>query len=444
MINKKLNVLILEDSLDDADHIRKYLQHSGMRLETNVVTDKKDFMKALRSASFDVILSDHALPQFSSTHALKIIREKKFNTPFILVTGTVSEEFAVNIIQMGADDYILKNDLSRLPSAIEKAIKKRKWANEKGVAEKKLHTIELCYRVLFEQASDGIFISDQDGKFVVVNSKAFKLAGYSRKELMDKRVKDIFYEDKQIQEPLRLDELLAGKVVIRELMLKHKNGSAIPVEISAGMLPNGFIQNIVRNITERKKQEEELKLSKVELHRLAAHLQTICEEEKGGIASEIHDQLGELLTAIKTDITWAEYKLGDSYQEVKKNLAEALRFTDETIKTVRRSGLELKPAILAILNDIGLAAALEWQCEEFESRSNIHCHFTTSARGLRVSKPLAIGLFRIHQETLSNIVRYSGATKVISTLHYKDNQIILIVTNNGDGYNLMTMVKDKI
>jgi two-component system sensor histidine kinase UhpB len=415
-----------------------------MRLETNVVTDKKDFMKALRTTSFDVILSDHALPQFSSAHALKIIQEKKLNTPFILVTGTVSEEFAVNIIQLGADDYILKNDLSRLPSAIEKAIKKRKIKNEIGAAEKNYHTIELCYRVLFEQASDGIFISDQDGKFITVNANAFKLAGYSRKELLGKKVKDIFYEDKLIHEPLQLDELLAGKIVIREQMLKQKNGSVIPVEISAGMLPNGFIQNIVRNITERKKHEEELKLSQVELHRLAAHLQTICEEEKGGIASEIHDELGELLTAIKIDITWAERKLGDSYQEVKKNLAEALKFTEETIKTVRRIGLELKPAILAILDDIGLGAALEWQCEEFERRSNIQCNFTTSVPGLKVSKPLAIGLYRIHQEALSNIVRHSGATKVISTLHYRDNQIILIVTNNGDGYNLMTMVKDKI
>src|SRR5260221_14036603 len=113
-----LKLLLLEDNPDDAELIQQLLKRSGMQFSAEVVSDEKEFLKALNTNNFDAVLADNALPQYSSMEALHMIKQKNPFTAFILVTGTVSEEFAVNIIRQGADDYILKTNLTRLSSAI--------------------------------------------------------------------------------------------------------------------------------------------------------------------------------------------------------------------------------------------------------------------------------------------------------------------------------------
>src|SRR5690349_18241489 len=130
-MNSELKILILEDDIGDADLIKKFLERAGLQIRAQIVSNRKEFIHAIETDSFDIILSDHKLPQFSSSEALELCHEKKIVIPFILVTGTVSEEFAVSIIHHGADDYILKNNLSRLPSSITQAIEKHRVLREK-------------------------------------------------------------------------------------------------------------------------------------------------------------------------------------------------------------------------------------------------------------------------------------------------------------------------
>jgi CheY-like chemotaxis protein len=110
-VNEKITILLLEDSVEDANLIKRFLERSGLVFESILATDKPEFLEAFANNSFDIVLSDHKLPQFGSVEALQISREKIPNIPFILVTGTVSEEFAVSIMKQGANDYILKNNL---------------------------------------------------------------------------------------------------------------------------------------------------------------------------------------------------------------------------------------------------------------------------------------------------------------------------------------------
>jgi signal transduction histidine kinase len=135
----RLKILILEDSPNDADLIQRLLRRRKMECEYHVAVDRKTFLHALADFSPDVILSDNSLPQFNSSEALKITRQRLPHIPFILVTGTVSEEFAADIIKSGADDYILKDRMTRLPTAIEAALKHRKAEEEiiMEVAERK-------------------------------------------------------------------------------------------------------------------------------------------------------------------------------------------------------------------------------------------------------------------------------------------------------------------
>jgi signal transduction histidine kinase len=137
---EKLKILLLEDLEDDAGLVENVLRKGEIDFVAMRVDTREEFTDAVRTFQPDVVLSDHALPQFNSSEALKICKRENHQGPFILVTGTVSEEFAVNCLKQGADDYILKSNLSRLPSALINALKNRQMEAKKKEAEKSLRT----------------------------------------------------------------------------------------------------------------------------------------------------------------------------------------------------------------------------------------------------------------------------------------------------------------
>src|SRR5687768_1161913 len=137
-MKSKLRILMLEDARDDAELIGRSMIKAGLWFESKRVDTKDDFSEALKDFKPDVILSDHSLPQFNSLDALKICKQKGLSVPFILVTGTVSEEFAVTCLKEGADDYLLKSNLVRLPLAIQNALKQRELQEQRKNAEAEL------------------------------------------------------------------------------------------------------------------------------------------------------------------------------------------------------------------------------------------------------------------------------------------------------------------
>jgi signal transduction histidine kinase len=138
LMHKELKILMLEDLQDDVGLIERTLNKQGISFISKRVDTRDEFVNALESFDPDVILSDHALPQFNSLEALTICRKQHVDVPFILVTGTVSEEFAVSCLKQGADDYVLKSNLVRLPSAIQNALKQRHHEHKRKKAEKAL------------------------------------------------------------------------------------------------------------------------------------------------------------------------------------------------------------------------------------------------------------------------------------------------------------------
>lgn len=139
-MKETIKILLLEDSEDDAGLVSLALKRDGISFDLRRVDNRNDFIQAIDHFQPNVILSDHALPQFNSIEAFKIFKEKELNIPFILVTGTVSEEFAVNVIKQGVDDYILKSNLSRLPSSMLSSIGKRNAEREKNEAYQRIAT----------------------------------------------------------------------------------------------------------------------------------------------------------------------------------------------------------------------------------------------------------------------------------------------------------------
>ena len=133
--NSRLLVLLVEDDPFDAELVKRSLSQGGMDAELVVISNEEDYVRELQSRLFDVILSDHSLPRFSSVKALSLLNRIRPDIPFILVTGAMSDEFAVSILKDGATDYLLKSNLSRLPVAINAAIQQKEAIRKKNDAE---------------------------------------------------------------------------------------------------------------------------------------------------------------------------------------------------------------------------------------------------------------------------------------------------------------------
>ena len=205
-------------------------------------------------------------------------------------------------------------------------------------------------------------------------------------------------------------------------------------EILAGPLrdPDGQLALIAvfRDITERLLFEQELRESQEQMRELAAHVESVREEERTGIAREMHDELGQLLTALKMDITWLSSHVPEPNGGTVKTKLEGMgALADDTIRTVQRISSELRPGLL---DDLGLVAALEWLARDFRDRSGIECLLDVDDN-LVLDSRKSTALFRICQESLTNAVRHSGATLVTVTLLAEDGRVVLSIRDNGSG-----------
>jgi len=261
-----LKILILEDSMTDAEIIQRFLIKERPDCIFSVAVDKKTFLHQLQEFLPHIILSDHSLPQFNSKDALTTAREKSPGIPFILVTGTVSEEFAADIIKQGADDFILKASLVRLPAAINNALNQRKAQKEKQEMIEKLVKSEEKYRTIFLKNPLPNWIYDCETlEFLDVNEAAIKHYGYSEKEFLSLSIKDI-----RPQEELGslMNDLARIKhdPDLRQGNWKHrkKNGEIIIVETTAHFIDYNNRKArmvIVNDITEKLTAQEDLRKS---------------------------------------------------------------------------------------------------------------------------------------------------------------------------------------
>jgi signal transduction histidine kinase len=185
-----------------------------------------------------------------------------------------------------------------------------------------------------------------------------------------------------------------------------------------------------RERAERRHAQEKLRESHEQLRALSVYLQSIREEERTRIAREVHDELGQALTSCKLDLSWIAGKLPRDQKSLLAKTRELTTHIDSTIQMVRRIATELRPGVL---DHLGLAAALEWQANDFQTRTGIKCDVRIHLRERSLSPDLDTTFFRIFQETLTNIIRHAGATHVEVELREAAGRIILEVSDNGRG-----------
>jgi len=334
--------------------------------------------------------------------------------------------------------FEFSNSFLTLPDGNKITLSIIKEISERKKSEIELRESEARFKMLFNNANDAVFVTQLSneksyGDFIEVNEIACERLGYTKEEFLQLSPSAIVSQKNIDDFNLNMDRLLKEGHVIYDLVHRAKDRKLIPVEINSHLFfynEKPTVLSIARDITERKQAEEKLKRTSKLLRELATHLQSVREEERTMIAQEIHDELGQVLTALKIQVSLLANKLNKNQEPLKEKINSLTDMIDASVESVQKISSKLRPGIL---DELGLIAAIEWQAEEFQKLTNIKCSLVLPKQEIALEKNKSTAIFRIFQEALTNIARHSEANKVVASLLNHQSNISLEIQDNGKG-----------
>ena len=288
------------------------------------------------------------------------------------------------------------------------------------------------YRVFVERMNEGAAVLSSGHTILHCNQRFARLLGTGIQSVIGSSLQGMVWPDDRA----RLDALLrraARRSCWGEIRLQSRKGAPLPVRLSLNPLHPGGTRAvclIASDLSAAKRAERELRASSEQSRNLASRLLSVREEERTRIAREIHDELGQSLTAVKIDLAWLAGRLPRGNVPMLERIHSTLELADSIIQSVRRISTELRPGIL----DLGLVAAVEWQTQEFQDRTGIRCQLRLPALEV-VAADVSTALFRILQETFTNVARHSRATRVEVVLQKERDRLVLAIRDNGRGFD---------
>ncbi|MEO1052059.1 MAG: PAS domain S-box protein [Bacteroidota bacterium] len=555
----KLHILILEDFQEDVELMKRELKNAGLNFKYKQVTNEEEFSEALFDFEPDLVLSDFNLPSFDGLSALQITQTKRPQLPFILVSGILGEEQAIEALKSGATDYVLKQRLSRLPQAVSRALKEAQERRERKYAEMALMKSEYRYRTIVQNSPICIYEMDTNGKVISMNKTGLAILGLTSEQDIIGRdfLSIVSAQDTQRAETI-MKETLAGKLCKFEFTLESTKQESIILHSSLVPVrhPLGNLEKIVaflEDVTERKIAEQKLKESKerIELTIKGAdlvswdwnlstgkvilnerwsemtgystdeivedynklrklihpedrteaesamqdHLSTrtslyqsehrvkvkdgtwkwiyergkvlafdssgkplrvygtildITERkhneiarmegqlmERKRIAREIHDSIGQMLIAIKYDVSNLAETIGKKYFDRFETLEGLLQ---ATIGEARRISKNLSSSDFDIE---GFKIAMQSLIEQTSQLTHLVINYSIDVNVKTVENEKLHSLFRIVQEAINNVVKHAEASEVKIDLYQDKNNMILAISDDGKGLDPVLLTSTK-
>ena len=305
---------------------------------------------------------------------------------------------------------------------------------EHKYSEEAFRESEEKYKALIESSLMGIFIH-QNGKYVYVNKRFAEIHGYTPEELLGKNHFLLTHPNQRRTIKKRALKKLKGENVPKQYEVRRlrKDRETIWCETMTTRIQfrgKAAIMGSIIDISERKRTEEKLKISGERLRDLSAYLQSSREQERTCIAREVHDDLGQALTALKMDLFWIEKRLPKDLKPLIDKIKSMEKVLDNAIESIERIITALRPGIL---DDLGLAEAIEWQAGDFQNRTKVKCRVNLDLPDTAFEKEHSTAIFRIVQETLTNVARHANATMASISLKKKAGELMLEVKDNGKG-----------
>ena len=307
---------------------------------------------------------------------------------------------------------------------------------QKNIQEQIIHEKEMS-DVLINSLPGVFYMFNKEGKYIRWNKNLLDITGVTDQQMMSTANPVNFVpEEQKALFAEKIANVFRSGIDYVEGDLLVKDNQKIPFYFTGIFIKyNGedCMMGVGIDISEKVKTQKELR-------DLATHLQNIREEERTRIAREIHDELGQQLTGLKMEISWLNKKIKPENIEVSNKLKDALFLIDETVKNVRRIATQLRPSML---DDLGLVSAMEWQSDEFQKRFHIKSDIETNLGNVKINAEKSTAIFRIFQESLTNVLRHSKATAVNTLLTIEDDVLVMTITDNGIGFNEKEINKKK-
>jgi len=431
----KFKILIVEDDALVAEDIKQAIQNSGYSV-TSIATSGLEALIKVKKDSPDLVLMDVVLKGkmdgIETAHKI----HTHFNIPIIYITAYSGKDTLAAAKLTKPYGYLIKPiNEKELLIAIEIALNKYR---EKKDIEETLSETESRYRQLIERINESIILLDKKGIISFVNDNFLKMNGYSQAEVIGHSIVE-FLEGESIEKYRKQVSCKKNENHYEfELVWKRKNGQNVITKASLELIYDdradfkGSLM-VLTDITKHRQVEKELVRSQWELRRLSQYLQNIREKEGKRIAREIHDELGQALTALKMDIFYLSKKFLNNYKNKKlfiKKTKSMLELIDETIRTVQKISAELRPRLL---DDLGLVPAIEWYIKDFQERTKIECKSDLDFNCIKLDPDCSTAIFRIFQEALTNIARHAEATEVNISLKRINSKLEIQISDNGKG-----------
>ena len=433
-----IRALLVEDSEDDALLVLRELKRGGLEVSSVRVDVASELEDALARQSWDVVLSDYMMPMFSGLHALGIVRAIDPDLPFIIVSGAVGEEVAVDAMKAGAHDYVMKSNLARLVQAVRREIAESESRRKRKQVERQLVESEERLQLVVRATRDAVWDWSPGSATGWVNQVFRDFLGVPA-DTNDTHawwVSRLHPDDRERVLKHFISDVQADGSDGIEYRVRRADGEYAHVldrnfaVLDAQQRPVRLIGAIM-DLSERKRIENELKDVNQRLKHLSARVMSVQEEERRSIARELHDDVGQVLTALKISLETLERSGGGNTIGI--SLAELSDMASRALTRVRDLTLALRPPQL---DDLGLKAALRWHLDQQSRVSGWQGVFEADELPGRLAPSLETTCFRVVQEALTNAARHAKASRVDMELRIAEQQMRLTIQDDGEGFDL--------